>query len=144
MANRVVLGSFGGTYVLRVSRPGFNVLDDGLSPNAVAFDSRWSDAGNLYMSGSVSISGQYTPSRTSGYSEVMYGRTFSNRPLVVSTIDSADGGFIPMPVFRWGLNEALAWVGTSKVGFAKWGTVSPDPTRGTRTIWYKVYRNIYS
>ncbi|ESY35777.1 hypothetical protein NKK48_01610 [Mesorhizobium sp. C386A] len=52
MANRVLIGSFAGDQVLRISRPGFDVLDDTLDLNSVAFDSRWSEVGNVVMSGS--------------------------------------------------------------------------------------------
>ena len=51
MVNRVVLGAFDSTFVLRASRPGFNVLTTTLTPEQTAFDSRWADAANVYASG---------------------------------------------------------------------------------------------
>lgn len=54
MANRTILGEFDGTYVLRVSRPGADVLNASLSPEFLAFDSRWQDTARVYMSGVVS------------------------------------------------------------------------------------------
>lgn len=52
MTNRVLLGKLpNGQYGLRVSRPGFDVTNDGLGNNAVAFDSRWSNAKALLASG---------------------------------------------------------------------------------------------
>lgn len=51
MVNRVVLGAFDSTFVLRASRPGFNVLTTTLTPEQIAFDSRWARAANIYASG---------------------------------------------------------------------------------------------
>jgi hypothetical protein len=51
MANRTVLGAFDNTFVLRTSRPGFDVLSTGLAPQQVAFDSRFARAANVYASG---------------------------------------------------------------------------------------------
>lgn len=55
MANRVVLGAFDGTYVLRVSTPTKNVLDTALSKQDIVFDSRWYNTLNLHQKGSCSI-----------------------------------------------------------------------------------------
>ncbi|AGC36063.1 hypothetical protein B7L88_gp019 [Rhizobium phage RHEph10] len=51
MTNRVVLGAFDGTFVLRISKPGFNVLDTALSDANLSFDSRWSSVGKVWMKG---------------------------------------------------------------------------------------------
>lgn len=51
MANRTVLGAFDGTYVLRTSRPGYDVLNTGLAAKELAFDSRWGSAANILASG---------------------------------------------------------------------------------------------
>lgn len=53
MANRVVLGAFDNDYVLRVSRPGYNVLDPNLSAKQLAFDSRWSQFTTIHSEGVV-------------------------------------------------------------------------------------------
>lgn len=77
MANRVVLGAFNGTYVLRVSRPGYNVLDPALPPERLVFDSRWAEANNCFAVGSVTFGGQDR--------DVYFGETFAWNaiPLVV-------------------------------------------------------------
>lgn len=51
MANRLILGAFANTYVLRLSRPGYNVFDDGLPPEVIAFDSRWPKVATVLASG---------------------------------------------------------------------------------------------
>ena len=55
MANRLILGAFNGSMVLRVSRPGYNVLDDSLPASAISFDSRWGIAANVMQTGIVSL-----------------------------------------------------------------------------------------
>lgn len=55
MTNRLILGAFAGTFVLRVSRPGFNVMDDSLPPECISFDSRWQETMNVLMSGQVTF-----------------------------------------------------------------------------------------
>lgn len=51
MANRVILGLFSGSYRLRISRPGFNVLSTTLTNNQLAFDSTWSGIGSIIQKG---------------------------------------------------------------------------------------------
>lgn len=58
MSNRLILGSFANTFVLRVSRPGYNVLDDSLPPECISFDSRWQETMNVIQSGRVNFNGQ--------------------------------------------------------------------------------------
>lgn len=53
MANRVILGAFDGTHVLRVSKPGYNVLDPNLPASALSFDSRWAEIAGVFMEGTV-------------------------------------------------------------------------------------------
>ena len=61
MANRVVLGAFDNTYVLRISKPGFNVLDPNLSAGQLVFDSRWSEYTSVHSEGIASFApGQST------------------------------------------------------------------------------------
>lgn len=70
MANRIVLGAFDGTFVLRVSRPGFNVLTTTLTKDQLAFDSRWAEAGASFLMGYVALS-------TTADTTVLFGRTFT-------------------------------------------------------------------
>ena len=51
MANRLVLGAFDGDMVLRVSRPGYNVLSTGLTAEQISFDSRWVSTGKIWTRG---------------------------------------------------------------------------------------------
>lgn len=53
MANRVLIGPLSGDQVVRVSRPGFDVTDDTLEPNMLAFDSRWLETGRFLYTGSA-------------------------------------------------------------------------------------------
>jgi hypothetical protein len=53
MANRVVLGAFDNTFVLRVSRPGNNVLDTALAPEKLSFDSRWNSLLKVVQQGTI-------------------------------------------------------------------------------------------
>ena len=54
MANRTLLGRFpNGEYGLRISRPGHNVLDMGLAPKNLAFDSRWPKALKIVKKGTT-------------------------------------------------------------------------------------------
>jgi len=53
MTNRVIFGDFNGEYVLRVSRPGYNVAA-ALATKNLAFDSRWPDALTVHQTGSFS------------------------------------------------------------------------------------------
>lgn len=77
MSNRVILGAFAGTHVFRVSRPGFDVLNDSLPPNAIAFDSRWSESANVFMEGTFSASANNSSNT------VNYGTTLPSVPIVI-------------------------------------------------------------
>lgn len=74
MANRVVLGEFDGDYVLRISRPGFNVLSTSLPRQNLAFDSRWPENMNIVTSATVTVSG-------AGIFSVPHGMSYSNGPV---------------------------------------------------------------
>lgn len=70
MVNRIVLGAFDNTFVLRASRPTFDVLSTGLTTNQLAFDSRWGEASNCFLIGSFTFG-------TASYVDVMFGETFA-------------------------------------------------------------------
>jgi hypothetical protein len=53
MTNRIILGAFEGTYVLRASKPGYNVLDPALTKEQLAFDSRYFTAMRVLSQGTV-------------------------------------------------------------------------------------------
>lgn len=139
MANRVVLGAFDGTYVLRVSRPGFNVLSTGLTTNQLAFDSRWSDTGLEFMSGNFTAD-------NSGSVTINYGTTFATPPTVIFRI-IGDGGAYKTTDSNWTLEPATGVsnvnVNTSSFTFTKGSGGHPFPTwSGSRTVYYTVLRNL--
>lgn len=134
MANRVVLGAFDGAYVLRVSRPGFNVLDPALPPEHLAFDSRWQEAGNVYMEGTFSIG-------NSGAYIVDFGTTFPTPPVVIVRVIGSSGGVLTYT--NQVMGETLLQVRTYHFSFIKGGSVYGLQFSGTRTCLYTVYRNLY-
>lgn len=80
MANRVVHGALpGGGFGLRVSRPGYNVLDAGLTGKQLAFDSRWGAAARLFLNGKVTLSSVFPVA----YHTVSFGATFASVPPVI-------------------------------------------------------------
>ena len=63
MVTRAVLGTFSGVQRLRVSRPGFDALDTGLSPIELAFDSTWTSMIQVLYA----VTAQSAGSKTSGF-----------------------------------------------------------------------------
>lgn len=87
MVQRVALGALpGGGYGLLASRPGYNVLDPGLTPKQTAFDSRWPSAMRVFMQGSALLATVSTLKTT-----VYFGRTFSTPPLVIGAFTTNAG-----------------------------------------------------
>lgn len=138
MANRAVLGAFDGTYVLRVSKPGFNVLSTGLTVDQLAFDSRWAETGNAFMSGSAAIG-----------SEVSFGTTFSKPPFVVARIKAVWGGVQRWYVLTGGndgeinyYGDDYLFVGTSAFRILLQSAEIVYSSLDT-VFYYTVYRNFY-
>lgn len=75
MTNRVVYGALpGGGYGLRVSRPGNDVLNTGLTGPQLAFDSRWPMAMNI----------DYASTGTAAFgTNFTLGATYPTPPVVV-------------------------------------------------------------
>lgn len=91
MVQRVVYGALpGGGYGLRVSRPGFDVLNPSLPPSQLSFDSGWDRTLKVFMSGSVAV-----PVATGAfqYTTVNFGRTFSTPPVCLAWVTNASGSF---------------------------------------------------
>lgn len=82
MANRVVLGEFGGDYVLRVSRPGFNVLDPALPRHQLAFDSRWPENLNIASRGTFAFN-------SGNVFDVSHGMSYATGPVVLAWVEVA-------------------------------------------------------
>lgn len=133
MANRVVVGAFAGTYVLRVSRPGFDVLNGGLTPEQLVFDSRWSEAGNVFLRGSV------VRANAGDATQIMFGETFSQPPAIF-VYRSTD---VPNVWEPW----AASFVQpneTSPVYLRTDSFYLRHEDGGTRTFVYACCRNLYS
>lgn len=82
MVQRVVLGKVGtGDYRLRVSRPGYNVMDLGLARQNVFFDTEWLSTLLVLAEGSVSVTYSFGTS------------SYGVQPNILTW---ADPGFIPV------------------------------------------------
>lgn len=95
MVNRVVLGALpGGGVGLRVSRPGFDVLNTALTGKQIAFDSRWAASGRVVTMGAVSVP------NTDSATTVNFGVTLPSVPVVIgmfrTTFDASR--WVPMEV----------------------------------------------
>lgn len=55
MANRVVIGAFDGSYVLRVTKPGHNALDPNVPSTGMVYDSRWATFATIRQDGRLVI-----------------------------------------------------------------------------------------
>ncbi|MBX4911374.1 hypothetical protein HJA82_29110 [Rhizobium bangladeshense] len=140
MANRVVLGAFAGTYVLRISKPGFDVLDTSLSAGNLSFDSRWSSVGKVWTKGQVPASAwsQFssggTPNARCSFS-LGYTPGSNAPPLIIASIllNSTNGSLSGMyrPVF--GIEVTLSG-STANVGILYFNKSQIN------TMYYTVWR----
>lgn len=73
MANRVIMGSFNGDYRLRISAPGYDVLNTGLVSPQLRFSTDWGRLGNIWMQGTITMGANTTQ-------DLMFGRTFTLPP----------------------------------------------------------------
>lgn len=140
MANRVVLGAFDGTYVLRVSRPGFNVLSTGLTRSQLSFDSRWPETGNELLSGSFSIN-------TSNTVTINFGTTLADVPIVSLRVRGSDGAsYIAHSAYDDSMLSTTHFsleVSTSQFSFRKGWPYPTDLFGGTSLVAYNVFRNVF-
>ncbi|QIG75629.1 hypothetical protein EVC20_058 [Rhizobium phage RHph_Y2_17_1] len=140
MTNRVVLGAFAGTYVLRISKPGFDVLNTSLADGNLSFDSRWSSVGKLWTKGQVPQSA-WTQSSAGGtpVAECSFSLGYTPGanapPLVIATIllSSSNGAQSGMlrPVF--GLEQTIVG-STIKIGILFFSKPQVN------TMYYTVWR----
>lgn len=80
MTNRVIVGALpGGGHGLRVSRPGHDVTNTGLTGQQLAFDSRWPATARMFLNGTVTL-GVIFPI---AYTTVSFGTTFASVPPVI-------------------------------------------------------------
>jgi hypothetical protein len=90
VTNRVLLGStVSGRYGLRVSKPGFDVTDPGLTGQQLSFESEWASTARLHASGSVSV-----PEGTGGFTSVY----FSALPVFPAVIAYLERGGVTRPI----------------------------------------------
>jgi len=134
MANRVILGEFGGDYVLRVSRPGFNVLDPALPRHHLAFDSRWPENLNIAASGTIAY--------TSSQATINHGMSYPTGPVCLAwfqyggyiyQIDSAGAAV----VYDGGVQTLPMAITQTQVRFDSFGDRGFPPV----TINYLILRN---
>jgi hypothetical protein len=76
MTNRVFMGVFQGDMRLRISKPGFDVMNAGLTAEQLAFDSAWGRLGKVWMKGAVTLSSNQSI-------VIPFGRTFTAAPMIV-------------------------------------------------------------
>ncbi|EKF43971.1 hypothetical protein NA8A_04145 [Nitratireductor indicus C115] len=143
MANRIVLGAFDGTFVLRASRPGYDVLDPALLPEHVSFDSRWQEAGNIVQRGTFKLSGSST-------FNITYPGAVTAPPLVMVTMSGENNNLDQW----WNItvNDEQNWrvriyfasavaIGSEGIQISK---SNANPVgNGERTFFYSVMRNLY-
>lgn len=143
MANRVVVGAFAGTYVLRGSRPGFDVLNTGLTNNQLAFDSRWDEIGNVLQTGTFTVSGSGTlPLRP-----LPAGMT--SPPIILAQISGSNNNVnewwpVQSPSYRMGLSLTLSSEQAENGTMLRWyvSFTSDAPFDGTdRICSYAILRN---
>lgn len=111
MVNRTVLGAMDGTFGLKVSKPGFDVLTS--TGKQLVFDSRWTESLNLLMSGEMTV--------PSGGATLYFGQTLPYIPVVWVAFW---GQQIPN---WWSSTYVRLQVTTSSVFFV-------SPTQGTSVI----------
>lgn len=87
MTNRVALGDVGGgAFGLKVSKPGYDVLDAGTVDAKLAFDSSWTKAQRIFLSGVYTA----TVNASGVYGTVTFPSTLSTIPVVLAAYrDSA-------------------------------------------------------
>ena len=117
MTNRVVLGAFDGTYALRVSRPGSNVLTTTLPTEQLAFDSRWAAAGNVLAQGSVPCRYQLGDLYAAWFAEINGPMGLSRPPIVFAQFrhETITNAFTSIQGFNLGFFQAAYDLATGKV-----------------------------
>ncbi|EKF17058.1 hypothetical protein [Nitratireductor pacificus] len=135
MTDRLVLGAFDGTFVLRGSRPGFDVLDPSLLPEHLSFDSRWIEAGNIISRGEfVNPPGFNIP----------IANGLSNPPIVIALMSG-----VGPDLNTWFLitsTDTINWPANVLITdtFAQISISTAAPIGpGSRLVRYYVCRNIY-
>ncbi len=104
MTNRVAFGAVGGgAFGLKVSKPGYDVLDSGTIDAKLAFDSSWTKAQRIYLSGVYTA----TVNPSGVYGTVNFGATLSAVPTVLAAVrDSASSVWNPLEQVNTGWSNA--------------------------------------
>lgn len=90
MSNRLVIGDVTGSgdYRLRISKPGFDVLNLALAPENIIFDSSWGNAiSEIHQSGSLSFTHTWT--YTPGTMSLVKKATWSDLGFIPICINTA-------------------------------------------------------
>lgn len=141
MVDRVLLGAFDGTYVLRVSRPGYDVKNPALTPNQLSFDSRWQEAGQELMRGSV----VFDPDPT-GKMTFYYPSPMDPPPVVIAAAQSLSGTTVQTGDRRAhgsGASSVFLNIFTDRFEWRRVFSPEPEYTGFPYIIHYAVYRNVY-
>ncbi|OQM75602.1 hypothetical protein [Manganibacter manganicus] len=86
MANRVLLGNFNGDYKVRISRPGFDVMDANLNNNQLSFTSDSPEIGRIVQRGMINL----VPAGYDDISDVTvnFGVTYAEIPIVLAFVNN--------------------------------------------------------
>lgn len=124
MANRVILGEFNGDYVLRVSRPGHNVLNTALARKNLAFDSRWPETLQVVNQGRV-----FQPAAGTIQSISHGGIAHATGSVVLMWVEY--NGYLTKLDGSWGANAGhssfRAWTTNSTIQFRRQNNGSNHP-----------------
>ncbi|WP_113154789.1 hypothetical protein [Nitratireductor sp. OM-1] len=138
MTDRVLIGAHDSTHVFRASRPGFDVKSTALSPEQLAFDSRWPEIGNILMRGTFQISGN-------GSKEVFFATTYDSPPMVIVHMSGPNND-----LSSWYLVDGACWydfnVRVDLYKYKFWVVKRDSNNIGSsqRTFRYTVLRNFYA
>lgn len=103
MTQRVILGQFSSQMRLRVSRPGYDVLDPNLTKRQLAFDSTTESNMRVITSGEIILAANMTEAAI-----YTFPNSIAPAPLVLAWVrDSADGWYLPLGAGTYGF---YAWM----------------------------------
>lgn len=121
MANRLVLGAYGGTFGLRATKPTYNVLDMTVAARNVSFDSRWSATIATTVKGYATIP---KPTGTGGdfYSSVTVSHSLGYKPYVWWVTSTDDSTYIEQGAWNLDALSVIVKHTLTTVSFHRPGT----------------------
>ena len=142
MSNRVVYGALpGGGFGLRVSRPGHDVTNTGLTGKQLSFDSRWPSSARIHQVATIVVPTGAHPT----YSAYGFGTTFPDIPPVFAFVVTAADTLRPIAFAADG--SIQNWENYAPLTFTEMGVYTDrveflrHPS-ATKTIRYFVLRPI--